>query len=60
VCVGGDKRCGVEVDCYIGKKQAVRMIGGEQCSESSSPSVSGVGPDGPLVVVLLFARPWAD
>ena len=31
-----------------------------QCSEPSSPSVLGVGPDGPLVVVRLFLSPRTD
>ena len=31
-----------------------------QCSEPSSPSVLGVGPDGPLVVVRLFLSPRPD
>ena len=31
-----------------------------QCSEPSSPSVLGVGPDGPPAVVRLFSTPWTD
>ena len=35
----------------------VHIISYKQCSEPSSPSVLGVGPDGPLVVVRLFFEP---
>jgi len=36
-------RGGVEMDCYIGKKQAVRMIGGEQCFPAVSFLLVGSG-----------------
>ena len=36
------------------------LAGNDQCSEQSSPSVLGVGPDGPPAVVRLFLSPRTD
>ena len=54
------------IPCLLGIGLAVLMVrvgcrhGLSQCSEPSSPSVLGVGPDGPPAVVRLFSSPWTD
>ena len=54
---------------YKGREEVVEILLGwgdidsdksSQCSEPSSPSVLGLGPDGPPAVVRLFSSPWTD